>query len=134
MHRRLAVAAALAASLTAAGAARAASYDQQSRGMRALYTGVAVVANVTPFVSALYAPACLPGYLVCKLGNDPQWHREFDPKLGLDTRELFAFIEETQRPEWEALVTVHGGDDAVAHIAIFAEGLTGSAPAAWRSR
>ena len=67
MHRRLAVAAALAASLTAAGAARAASYDQQSRGMRALYTGVAVVANVTPFVSALYAPACLPGYLVCKL-------------------------------------------------------------------
>jgi len=35
--------------------------------MRALYTGVALVANVTPFVSALYAPACLPGYLVCKL-------------------------------------------------------------------
>ena len=67
MHRRLALAAALAACLAAAGAARAASYDQQSRGMRALYTGVALVANVTPFVSALYAPACLPGYVVCKL-------------------------------------------------------------------
>ena len=67
MHRRLALAAVLAACLAAAGAARAASYDQQSPGMRALYTGVAVVANVTPFVSARYAPACLPGYLVCKL-------------------------------------------------------------------
>jgi hypothetical protein len=67
MYRRLAVAAALAACLAGAGTARAASYDQQSPGMRALYTGVAVVANVTPFVSALYAPACLPGYVVCKL-------------------------------------------------------------------
>src|SRR5206468_3365528 len=32
-----------------------------------LYTGVAVVANVTPFVATLYAPRCLPGYVVCKL-------------------------------------------------------------------
>jgi len=35
--------------------------------MRALYTGVAVVANVTPLVATLYAPRCLPGYVVCKL-------------------------------------------------------------------
>jgi hypothetical protein len=67
MHRRLAVGAALAACLAGAATARAAAYDQQSAGMRALYTGVAVVANVTPFVSALYAPNCLPGYVVCKL-------------------------------------------------------------------
>src|SRR2546425_1959884 len=67
MHRRLATAAALAACLGGAEAARAAAYDQQSPGMRALYTGVAVVANVTPFVATLYAPRCLPGYVVCKL-------------------------------------------------------------------
>ena len=36
------------------------------------------------------------------------------PTLGLDLRELFAFIEETQRPEWERLVKAHGGDDATA--------------------
>ena len=66
MHRRLATAAALVACLGGAGAARAA-YDQQSPGMRALYTGVAVVANVTPLVATLYAPRCLPGYVVCKL-------------------------------------------------------------------
>jgi hypothetical protein len=47
--------------------AGAVPYDEQSTGMRALYTGIAAVANVTPFVSALYAPPCLPGYIVCKL-------------------------------------------------------------------
>ena len=67
MLRRLALAAALAAGLAGAGTARAAAYDQQSSGRRALYTGIALVANITPFVSALYAPACLPGYVVCKL-------------------------------------------------------------------
>jgi len=67
MHRRLATAAALVACLGGAGAARAAAYDQQSPGMRALYMGVAVVANVTPLVATLYAPRCLPGYVVCKL-------------------------------------------------------------------
>src|SRR3989442_15386808 len=67
MHRGLATAAALAACLGGAEAARAAAYDQQSPGMRALYTGVAVEANVTPFVATLYAPRCLPGYVVCKL-------------------------------------------------------------------
>jgi type I restriction enzyme R subunit len=54
------------------------------------------------------------GYRVCKLGTDPEWRPEFDAKLGLDTRELFAFIELTQRPEWEGLVKAHGGDDALA--------------------
>jgi hypothetical protein len=68
MHRRLAVAAALVAYLAGAGVAPAAPYDQQSAGRRALHTAVAVVANVTPVVSALYTPYCLPGYIVCKLG------------------------------------------------------------------
>jgi hypothetical protein len=52
---------------SARAGAGAVPYDQQPAGMRALYTGIAVVANVTPFVSALYAPVCLPGYLVCKV-------------------------------------------------------------------
>jgi type I restriction enzyme R subunit len=55
------------------------------------------------------------GYRTCKLGTDPGDPQEFNASLGLDTLELFAFIEETQRPEWERLVKAHGGDDAIAH-------------------
>src|SRR5262245_49507311 len=39
----------------------------ESGGTRAAYTAVAVVANVVPGVSALYAPRCLPGYVLCKV-------------------------------------------------------------------
>jgi len=56
-----------------------------------------------------------PGsYRICKIGTAPEWRQDFDPTLGLDTRELFAFIEETQRPEWEKLVKAYGGDDTQA--------------------
>jgi type I restriction enzyme, R subunit len=54
------------------------------------------------------------GYRVCKVGTDPQWRPEFDQTLGLDTRELFAFIVETQALAWAKLVKVHGGDDELA--------------------
>lgn len=54
------------------------------------------------------------GYRVSKLGTDDRWHADFDAKLGLDTRELFTFIEETQRLAWERLTKLHGGDDATA--------------------
>ena len=54
------------------------------------------------------------GYRTCKLGTDPELRQEFDVTLGLDTRELFAFIEETQRFEWEQMVKAHGGDDQLA--------------------
>ena len=46
--------------------AAAARYEERPATMRALYTGIAVVANVVPGVSALYAPRCLPGYVLCK--------------------------------------------------------------------
>ena len=46
--------------------ASATSYEERPGGMRALYTGIAVVANVVPGVSALYAQRCLPGYVLCK--------------------------------------------------------------------
>ncbi len=52
------------------------------------------------------------GYRGCKIGTGPDSREEFDATLGLDTLELFAFIEETQRPAWEHLVTAHGGEDA----------------------
>ena len=55
----------LAASL--AGTARAASYDERGPAMRAVLTGVAMVANVVPGVSTIYAHSCLPGYVICKL-------------------------------------------------------------------
>src|SRR5262249_51342675 len=48
------------------GDVRAASYDEASPGKRALYTSIATVANVVPGVSTLYAPTCLPGYVLCK--------------------------------------------------------------------
>jgi hypothetical protein len=47
--------------------AAAGNYEEASTGRRALYTAAAVAANVVPVISALYAPRCLPGYLVCKL-------------------------------------------------------------------
>ncbi len=66
--RRLTNAALVAACLIQSRSARAATpYEQRPVAMRALYTGVAVVANVVPGVSALYAPRCLPGYVLCKL-------------------------------------------------------------------
>jgi type I restriction enzyme R subunit len=54
------------------------------------------------------------GYQVCKIGAKSESHGEFDATLGLDRLELFAFIEEAQRLEWENLVKAHGGDDALA--------------------
>ncbi len=36
--------------------------------------------------------------------------RGIDAEVGLDTRELFMFIKETQRPERKKLVKAHGGD------------------------
>ena len=51
-----------------AGRAMAASVPSEDRSIakRLWYTAGAVVANVTP-LSALYAPRCLPGYILCKL-------------------------------------------------------------------
>jgi hypothetical protein len=67
-RRTLGACAALVATLGfSVRSASAVSYDQRPAGMRALYTGIAVVANVVPGVSALYAPKCLPGYVVCKV-------------------------------------------------------------------
>ncbi len=54
------------------------------------------------------------GYRTCKVGTDSEWRPDFDATLGIDTRELFVFIEETQREEWEKLVKAHGGEDAYA--------------------
>ena len=51
------------------------------------------------------------GYRVCKVGTEPEWRQDFDAELGLDTVELFAFIELTQGHEWAKLVKAHGGDE-----------------------
>jgi uncharacterized protein YraI len=64
---RLTSAALLAACLSQTTGAAAEPYAQRSPAVRGLYTGVAVVANVMPVVSALFVPKCLPGYIVCKL-------------------------------------------------------------------
>jgi len=51
-----------------AGRAMAANvpWEERSTAERVWYTAGAVVANLTP-LSALYAPRCLPGYILCKL-------------------------------------------------------------------
>src|SRR5215211_367957 len=51
------------------------------------------------------------GYRTSKVGTEPEWRQDFDPKIGLDTAELFAFIELTQGPDWGKLVKAHGGDE-----------------------
>ena len=53
------------------------------------------------------------GYRVCKWGTRPKWAGDFNPRLGLDTAELLAFIAETQPAAWKRLLSVHGGPDAV---------------------
>ena len=60
-------AAVLAGCLLHTGSVGAEPYEQRPALLRALYTGIAAVANVTPIVSAIFAPRCLPGYVVCKI-------------------------------------------------------------------
>ncbi len=58
--------------------------------------------------------ACLVergGYLGCKVGVGPEYRQHFDARVGLDTVELFSFIELTQGGEWSKLVKAHGGED-----------------------
>jgi len=47
--------------------AESSAWEQRPASERALYTAAAVIANVVPITSALVAPRCLPGYLLCKL-------------------------------------------------------------------
>jgi type I restriction enzyme R subunit len=54
------------------------------------------------------------GYLVCKVGTSQEHRADFDARLGLDTVELFAFVNATQQQAWEQLVKSHGGDEALA--------------------
>jgi type I restriction enzyme R subunit len=54
------------------------------------------------------------GYRAVKFGNRPEFKADFDAALGLDTKELFAFIEETQPEEWSRVVKAHGGQEATA--------------------
>ena len=54
------------------------------------------------------------GYAAVKIGNSAAHKADFDAKLGLDTAELFAFIEATQNESWAKLVKAHGGDEVVA--------------------
>ncbi len=47
--------------------ARAVPYDERPAWQRAGYTTLAMIANVVPITSALVAPRCLPGYILCKI-------------------------------------------------------------------
>ena len=60
------VAAAVAASMARGATAASVPWEERPTAARVWYTVGAVVANLTP-LSALYAPRCLPGYILCKL-------------------------------------------------------------------
>lgn len=64
--RKTIVVAGLILSLSTSRVRAEGTYDQRSLPMRALLTTTAVLANITPGLSAVYAKRCLPGYLVCK--------------------------------------------------------------------
>ena len=51
------------------------------------------------------------GYTAWKLGTGST---DFDPGRGLDTAELFAFIEDTQPDEWAKVLKTHAGNQATA--------------------
>ena len=53
--------------MVAAAQPAAGAWEERSAISRGLYTTAAMVANVTPIVSAMVAKECLPGYLVCKV-------------------------------------------------------------------
>ena len=55
------------------------------------------------------------GYQECKIGTEPEWRPNFDAALGLDTVELFRFIDLTQGSEWQRLVKAHGGHKDLAY-------------------
>ena len=54
------------------------------------------------------------GYTAWKLGTQSD---DFDAARGLDTAELFAFIEETQPDEWAKVLKTHGNNPAAARVA-----------------
>ena len=54
------------------------------------------------------------GYRICKVGTSAEHKPDFDAKLGLDTAELFAFIEDTQPTGLANLVKAHGGSEQLA--------------------
>jgi hypothetical protein len=54
--------------LLARPAAARIPYDERPAYQRAAYTVGALVLDVTPVVSGLVAPQCLPGYVLCKVG------------------------------------------------------------------
>jgi type I restriction enzyme R subunit len=54
------------------------------------------------------------GYLTCKVGTGHGHQADFDPELGIDTAELLAFVDATQRDAWGKLVKAHGGDEVLA--------------------
>ena len=63
--RRAAWMVSLVAAIAVALPARA-DWDDRSTGQKAGYTALAVVENVVPVTSALAAPKCLQGYILCK--------------------------------------------------------------------
>jgi type I restriction enzyme R subunit len=55
------------------------------------------------------------GYRTCVWGNRPGALDWFVPMWGIEFKDLFAFIAETQPKAWERLVAVHGGEGGVRH-------------------
>jgi hypothetical protein len=66
-RRRAVCVAAVLAGFLAPAVVHATKWEERSLPARAAWTSLAAVANVVPVVSAVFAPKCLPGYIVCKV-------------------------------------------------------------------
>jgi type I restriction enzyme R subunit len=62
--------------------------------------------------------AAIEDYLVNQVGEEERWlagnPSDYDRAAGLDPKQLFAFIEDTQAKQWAKLVKLLGGSEAIA--------------------
>jgi type I restriction enzyme R subunit len=66
--------------------------------------------NETLFEDAVTQHLVEAGGYAFKWGNRPEWTGDFDRTRGIDTAELFAFLEATQAEIWASLIKAHGGN------------------------
>jgi hypothetical protein len=93
----------LAATLLPVGVAGAATYDEQPAAKRAMYTGIAVVANVVPVFAAMSTIAAADQLVLSGGGDMPQTrgilHRGFTGDWWLTGRHVSGDVEPQVLPE-----------------------------------
>jgi len=96
-----------------------AGWDDRSRGQKAGYTALAVVENVVPVTSALAAPKCLEGYIVCKMSfafvSVVAAGEQLFMAGGSDMNQFEAILKRGWTGDWY-LTGAHAAGDATANV------------------